>query len=86
MTIHSNHQTYIIRRSPSIFISRNGEDDVTILTEGGWGAKEQDGKRYHTAKILSAESGGVVRSYEALPREVEQAALEHCNQQCSFRI
>lgn len=59
-----------IDRSPSIFTSRNGKEDVGIYKRGGWGRRQPDGKLYRCCLRLAAEDGSLLRDYEAIPPHV----------------
>jgi hypothetical protein len=67
---------WLVRRSPSIFVSRRGLDDVTINRHNhDWGGMESDGRRYTYAAILAAEDGTPVRESEPYPDELTVDAL-----------
>jgi len=62
---------YLIVKANSIFTTRNGKKDISVMVPGSWGSKESDGKKYHTAFKMT-EDGEVLRSYKKIPFTIEQ--------------
>lgn len=70
MYFESNGAKWLIKRGPSVFVSRSGKEDVKIFKQAEWGSRESDGKLYNCRRILAAEDGSMVRDYEAVPNEI----------------
>lgn len=51
-------------------MSRKGKYDVSIYKRGTWGRRVPDGKLYKCCLRLSAESGDLLRYYEAVPPHI----------------
>lgn len=67
----SDGRNWMIRKSPSIFTSRRGIEDVRVMCENPeWGGMEADGKRYTTSIVFCAETADVIRIYTLLPNEI----------------
>ncbi len=69
MHIEIDGNYYWVGKGPSCFTFRKGKDDVSIYKRGLWGRRQPDGKLYRCCLKLDAESGNVVRDYEALPNQ-----------------
>jgi hypothetical protein len=61
---------WLIERRPSIFITRNGKEDITISKAGNWGGLRADNNRYHAVVRLAAEDGGIIRDHGRIPSEI----------------
>jgi len=71
-------RNWIIDKGPSIWMTRNGKEDIRIKKQNaGHGMREEDGKYYVTAAVFAAESGEVLREYEAVPDEVMIRLFNH---------
>ena len=67
---------YIVERSPSIFVSRTGREDVNIFRRtNGYGAKKADGYYDIIVKFCS-ETGETLRAYAPLPPEITHPLLK----------
>jgi len=78
MVINTQKGRFQIEHIPSIFMSRNGMQDIVVRKEvlppHSHGAlNAEDGRRYDIVLILAAEDGQVLRNYMgAIPTEVTQ--------------
>lgn len=73
----SDGRNWIVRKSPSIFTSRKGREDVRVLCQNPeWGGREADGRCYVTAAAFDAETSEIIRNYEPLPAEITVSLLQ----------
>jgi len=64
------HGPFMIRKGPSIFVSRTGKQDIVIHKENDtWGAI-YDGKRYSIAMMFSAEDYQKIRHFDIVPNDI----------------
>lgn len=76
---------FMIRRGYSIFTNRNNDKcrlyDVTIFGPSvNGGGTVYNGNRYQIYKILTEESGEIIRDYHPVPDAVMAEAYQLCNQ------
>lgn len=70
MYIESDGTKWLIQKSPSCFVSRNGKYDVGVYKRSTWGSRESDGKLYKCCLRIAAEDGSLIRDYEAIPSHI----------------
>lgn len=74
MKAEINRVFWHIRRGPSIFVERNGKEDVFIRQEvkstANGGVRYEDGKLYRLARIVAADTGETLRDYCQIPEEL----------------
>jgi len=61
----------IVKRSNSVFVSRNGKDDCIICKRTKHGFKESDGNRYSIVYRIACESGDVLRGSGNCPVNID---------------
>ncbi len=68
---------FMIRKGPSIFVSRKGLQDVVIHKETveNWGAMYDD-KRYTIAMILDSDDFQPIRSWLQVPNDILEKLKE----------
>lgn len=76
MKLKSGDKTYIIKKAPSIYTSRNNADihlnDITIYESGHNHGIRFNGEntRFVTIAKFASEDFGIIRSYKKLPKEI----------------
>ena len=66
--VRHNDETFLIIVGPSVYTSRNGENDCRICGESGsHGMLHDNGKRYSTHLVLECETGCIIKDYKVLP-------------------
>jgi len=83
--VSENGQTYRLTSHQSIFTSRNNAEqclhDIVLQRQSGrWsspegGARGEDGHRYAIAAVWAKEDLAVIRHYETIPPEIDEAML-----------
>jgi len=64
---------FMIRKGNSIFVTRNGKQDISICVKGSYGGRAGEGEYYglySLARIMDAETGEIIRDYEFVPPEL----------------
>lgn len=79
MRFEHEGRSWIVKKAPSIYMSRNGKHDVTILKNGTWGSRENDGKLYNSQTKFSSEDGAVIFNYGAIPSFINIEWLKQNN-------
>ena len=76
MYIESNGDTWLILKEKSVFVSRQGKQDVSIYKQSCWGRRQIDGLLYKCCVRFACEDGSVVRDYEAIPSFINMEFLK----------
>lgn len=77
MYINTINGEYLIKKQPSIFMSRAGKNDCLILKQcETHGIRENNNKLYTIIAIIESETGEYIRDYEMFPPEITLLLLQ----------
>jgi len=75
--MYIKNSEYLIKKHPSIFMSRAGRQDCSIFKQcETHGIRENNNKLYTIIAIIESETGEYIRNYERLPPEITFPLLQ----------